>query len=501
MDIKIQNDTVWAATSVCDTKIELPIETEILIPDYLPQVFKIVKCFVNPVVLQKQMSAARLTLDGYLRLSVFYQSDNDETLCQTEQKIPFSKQIELQNADYFAPDVSVSGEAEYVNCRAINQRRIDIRGAYALSVSAQAQCASEVVTSLQDGGVEQKTCNLNGMQVISVQEKVITTEDVIDFEEPPQTVLDIKCNASVSETKIISGKAVVKGVINADILYMAGTLRHAKKTLTFNDVVEIDGVEDICESITFAQPCASTLLTGENGAISLTVTAMLYIKTYKQTQTTAVCDAFSTMYDTELSFNTVYTQEKLDEFSVETEAVTEGSLPDCNVDILEVFATPSQPELIQEDCGTSIRGRVIVHMFCKNELGEIDCYDKACEYNLPYTYQNDRQELLLSSRANIISVNAKKIGESASAAILLRVDGMVSRRQAHTVVEQITCTQPLEKQQDNIALRIYYAQTGEPLFDIARRYAVSPGSIATANNLSDDTVEKRMRLLVPSSLQ
>ncbi len=501
MDIKIQNDTVWAATTVCDTKIELPIETEILIPDYLPQVFKIVKCFVNPVVLQKQMSAARLTLDGYLRLSVFYQSEKEDTLCQTEQKIPFTKQIELQNADYFAPDISVSGEAEYVNCRAINQRRIDIRGAYSLNVSAQAQCASNIITSLQDAGIEQKTCDLNGIKVLTVQEKVITAEDVIDFEELPQTVLDIKCNAVVNETKIISGKAVVKGVINADILYTTDTMHHTKKSLTFNDVIEIDTMEDMCESITFVEPCSSSLLTKENGSISLTVTAMLYIKTYKQTQITAVCDAFSTLYNTQLNFSTVYTQEKLDEFSVETEAVTEGSLPDCNVDILEVFATQAQPELIQEDNGTSIRGRVIIHMFCQNELGEIDCYDKACEYILPYTYQNDRQDLLLTSRANVISVSAKKINENASAAVLIRVDGIVSRRLAHTVLDQITCTDELEEQQNNIALRIYYAQTGEPLFDIARRYAVSPNAIAAANNLTDDTVEKRMRLLVPSSLQ
>ena len=38
-----------------------------LIPDYLPQVFKIVKRFVYLVVLQKQVTAGRLTVDGYLR--------------------------------------------------------------------------------------------------------------------------------------------------------------------------------------------------------------------------------------------------------------------------------------------------------------------------------------------------------------------------------------------------------------------------------------------------
>ncbi len=501
MEIKTNNDTVWAAASVCDTKIELPIETEILIPDYLPQVFKIVKCFVHPVVMSKQMMQSRLTLDGYLRLTVFYQSDGDDALCQTEQKLPFAKQIDLPSGEFFAPDIAVNGDTEYVNCRAINQRRIDIRGAYALNVSAHAQTAGNIITELSEGGVEQKLTTLKGMQVMAVQEKVITVEDVIDFETPPDAVLDIKCNANVTETKIISGKAVLKGTIDADILYRCNGLHHTKKVLTFNDVLELDGVEDTCESIAFAQPCGCTLLTGENGTITLGVTAILHIKAHKNIEMQAVCDAFSTQYETQLTFNKVYTEEKLDEFAVETEAVTEGTLPDINAEILEVFATSTQPELIQEECTTSIRGRVIIHMFCRNALNEIDCYDKACEYVLPYTYADAREDLVLCAQASVMNASAKRVGDTASAAVVLRVSGIVSKRCAHTILEQIECTQTLEKQADNIALRIYYAQTGEPLFDIARRYAVSPASIAEANCLQGDIAEKRMRLLVPSGLQ
>ena len=90
MEIKVYKDTVTAAQSICDTKLELPIEAEMLIPDYLPQVFKIVKCFVHLVVLQKQVMAGRLTVDGYLRCVLYYQSEGDESLCQAEQKLPFT---------------------------------------------------------------------------------------------------------------------------------------------------------------------------------------------------------------------------------------------------------------------------------------------------------------------------------------------------------------------------------------------------------------------------
>ncbi len=62
-----------ARCTVCTVKAELPLETEILVSDYLPPVFKLVKCFAKPVILQKQLQPGRLTLDGYLRCTVYYQ--------------------------------------------------------------------------------------------------------------------------------------------------------------------------------------------------------------------------------------------------------------------------------------------------------------------------------------------------------------------------------------------------------------------------------------------
>ena len=83
MELKIFRDALPAAGASCTLKAELPLETEILISDYLPPVFKLVKCFVRPVVLQKQLQPGRLTLDGYLRCTVYYQGEAGAGLCQT----------------------------------------------------------------------------------------------------------------------------------------------------------------------------------------------------------------------------------------------------------------------------------------------------------------------------------------------------------------------------------------------------------------------------------
>ena len=90
MELKVFRDTLTAAGGLCDTKTELPIETEILIPDYLPQVFKIVKCQVRPVVLQAQTTGGRLTLDGYHRDDVLETLERRGATARVASSLPLA---------------------------------------------------------------------------------------------------------------------------------------------------------------------------------------------------------------------------------------------------------------------------------------------------------------------------------------------------------------------------------------------------------------------------
>ena len=114
MELKIFRDALPAAGANCTVKAELPLETEILISDYLPPVFKLVKCFAKPVVLQKQLQPGKLTLEGYLRCIVYYQGEDDAGLCQTEQKLPFNKVLELPEFAFTAWTAQVEGQTEYL---------------------------------------------------------------------------------------------------------------------------------------------------------------------------------------------------------------------------------------------------------------------------------------------------------------------------------------------------------------------------------------------------
>ena len=505
MELKVYKDTVTAAESICDTKLELPVETEMLIPDYLPQVFKIVKCFVYLVVLQKQVTAGRLTVDGYLRCVVYYQSEGDESLCQAEQKLPFTKQVDVKPGSWGPATVLVSGETEYVNCRAVNQRRVDVRGVFALSIEAVAEAQGEVITALAGGGIQQRTTSLTGSKAVGSQEKLSTAEESIAFDAPPEMVLSTQCTGAVNEVKLVSGKAVLKGEIRAEVVYRTApghTLVHTTRQIPFNEILDVEGAAEECQCFAVVQPTGCTITGGsgeDEGENTISATAALYVKVYRPVEYMAVSDAFSTESETVLTQQQVALEEVADVFTQQVEAVTTGQLPDENARIIDVMATPLPMDVIEQDGEAVLRGRVMAHLLCINALEEIDCYDKVCEYTLPRRYPRPAADVIAQCYPSVGSVSARKVGDDTSAAIVLTVRGIVSFRSTQTVLADVQCTSPLVRDDGDIALRIYFAQAGEDMFDIAKRYAASPEAIAAANDTGSGILEAPQRLLIPSA--
>lgn len=357
MELKVFRDVLPAAGADCTAKAELPLETELLISDYLPPVQRIVKCFAKPVVLQKQLAPGRLTLEGYLRCTVYYQGEEGAGLCQTEQKLPFTKALELPSFAATAWTACVEGQTEYLNCRAVNPRRIEVRGAYGLVVSVHAQLSTEVITALSEGGIEQKPVTLAGVRRAATLEKLVTIEGALTFPKPPAAILDITGTAEVRELKRMQGKAVAKGVLHVLCGWRAegdAALRSQTADLPFNQILDADGLSEDCRCLCVLEPVGFAAAEGEtteDGAASttLTATAMLRLSGWRPYQLQCVADAFSTRFETTLTPQTLATESlhcALDETTVLRGS---GPLPDAGAHILACFASFGPVSLTRQE--------------------------------------------------------------------------------------------------------------------------------------------------------
>ena len=505
MDLKVFRDTLSTMGSLWETKAELPIETELLIPDYLPQVFKIVKCFIYLVNLQKQVTPGRLTVEGYLRCVVYYQAEDDQSLCQTEQKIPFTRALDLPEGEYQGYTVQVSGEVEYLNCRAVNQRRVDVRGAYALSAQVSAQSEQEVITALADCGAEQKLLPVSGLKTVANLDKLMTAEEELTLPSQPQAILDISGVGQVEEVKLITGKAVVKGRIQVALTYRSGPgyqLETVEKAVPFNQIIDLDNAPEDAAAFAEAEMigCTLTGATGQEGASTLTVTAMLHLRVLRPVECYVVSDAFSTQYSADVTYKAVNAEQLAEQLERTVEATVTGALPDENAQLIGCFVSLHPLEWAGDEGGAHLAGRASAHVLCMNSLGEIDCYDKAFEYALPAAWPGSPEQYRAECWPVVTAVQTQKTGGDMTAQVSLRVRGLVYRRVRQTVVDAITCESLLENAEPDVALRIYYAAAGENVFDIAKNYHVSPAAMMKLNHLEDLQLNAPARLLVPMTV-
>lgn len=504
MELKVFRDSLSSMGSLCETKAELPVEAEILIPDYLPQVFKIIKCFVYLVPLQKQITAGRLTVDGYLRCVVYYQAEEDQSLCQTEQKLPFTRAMDLPEGDYSGYSVQVGGQLEYLNCRAVNQRRVDLRGAYALSARVACRTDQEVITALADCGIEQRMESVEGAKCLASLDKMITAEEQLQFAQPPQAILDVAGVGQVEEVKLISGKAVVKGAIQVSLLYRTGPgyqMEQTQQRVPFNQILDLEGVPEDSECFASAELTGCTVMAAaQEGGHTITATAALHLRVWRKNECYLVSDAFSTRFKTQVSSQRILTEQLFQTLAQECEAQTGGALPDEEAQIIHCFVLPGLPELTAVGQGVQLTGRASAHVFCMNSLGEIDCYDKSFEYTLNPPWPGSPEEYRCECWPTVTDIDVRKNGAEMTLSARIRLDGLVFKRSWQTALEQVECGEALEQPEPDIALRIYYAAPGEDVFEIAKRYHVSPAAMLKSNQLEDTRITQAARLLVPASM-
>ena len=506
MELKIFRDALPAAGASCTVKAELPLETEILISDYLPPVFKLVKCFAKPVVLQKQLQPGKLTLEGYLRCTVYYQGEDDTGLCQTEQKLPFTKVLELPEFAFTAWSAQVEGQTEYLNCRSVNPRRIEVRGAYGLVASVHTQCKTEVITALSDGGVEQKLTTLSGVRRAVVLEKLITVEGELSFAAEPAAILDLAGTAAIRDLKILNGKAVAKGELAVLCAWRAEgetALQSQSVNLPFNQVLDVEGLSEDCQCLCVAEPVGFTVTEGESDAPrSLSATVMLRLRAWRPYQLQCVVDAFSTQYETELTAQTVQTEQLLCTLDAMAALNGSGPLPDAGAKILACFASIGPAQLVWQGSSWALTARVLVTAFGENSLAELESYEKVLELALPIPAEAPPEaELYPECWLSAENLQCSCAGGALEVAVTVRVEGAVLCRSSTACVGGIALGEKLAPADPEISLRIYYAQAGEELFAIAKRYHVSPGQMLAANDLADDvtSIETARRLLVPGA--
>lgn len=493
-------DSVASTAKIVETSQEHSVETEILLADYESPVFKIIKTTMEHSVGQKYISQGKLTVEGFIKLCIYYQPPGSEKLSIISQKLPFQKQIEVSDIDSEASFIVVSGQTQYVNTRAQNPTRVDVRGAYLFNFKVYSRVENKVVTAIKSKTVCTDDITMDFFSLAGQNMRQFSLEDEIDLEEGAQKVLRVETRNTGAAISVYQDKITIKGEIVAHVFYNQENsfdIKKYTKSLPYNQIIDIANMkENYIPYADISVPSFTIAQNQDSKKLVAKVTVQIDVKAFSKEQSIAARDAFSRSFESEkqtenlLIDSNIYSIDRAVQFMLEDKFSKEYTVSDV---IFEI----SQPKAYFEINKTTVKAKLAAHVVARNVQNEYECFTKTDDIFLDWLdgcaqYDEIIVSLSLAGYEILQSDDILKIK------VNLTAQGFVMERQKLEILQVFTENEdkPLEKADE--ALILYYAQKGESIFDIAKEHRASPQAIKEENQLEEKQLTENMMLFIPA---
>jgi len=467
------------------------VSADFILPEYMPPVRRVVSVDAKPLPESRFMSGAALELGGTLALSVLYIGE-DGTLNCSDVTTEYSASCALGEAQI--PDaarVGVDTSVESVNCRVTAPRAFTIRARLRTSLSA-----------LAPHPLEEKITDTAGTRA--------TPADLIALERLTKSAADTsltrgELTASAGGTAAIpAGSKIIRacGAVKIDSAAAAdGAVQVRGEVLMHSLVLTPDGKfagydakAPISESVTApdAMPGDPARAWGRAAAITLTpaegdfaweIEYDLEAEAARTGEAEYTADAYSTACASEIE---TADEESLTLLRCGVNALTvsgEGGRqrgPQAGESVIDVTANAVSDHIETRD------GQLILHGICAVSVLIAADGDAYCEeFTLPFRCEipsaaGASEDLMWRSAIEVTGATARPEGDKLAVTAELCISMIAMARRKIRRVSAVTLDRGAPHPKRDGVIRICYPDAGEPLWDIAKRYAVRRDSLGEA---------------------
>lgn len=509
MELRLNKEPVFLSETVFDGQNEQGVELDYVLPDYYPDIFRILKCTVTPGIISYSLSGSQLFYDGTALVRVMYISEENGEIHCVEQRYTYSKAVDIPRPCENGL-VRLRPFAEYANCRAVSPRRIDVRAAVSCKIRITAVREISIVSGADELEVKRFPLTYCSDKLVA-QRLFAVREDIETGTGAIVSILSSDILAQVSDVKLIADKAVVKGTARLRVLYcvkrsdMSVETEVMEADIPLSQIIELEGVSD--EHICVCDFCVTDLnleiksseaqdsLIGCCATIDCTVTA------YKESTVSVVTDAYSTKYETTLikaPVRTEFAPQPVSKgltlkASLECQEGALEEIYDCRLELSNIISRHNDEGemIISGQCLYQAIGRTVDANPVFIEKSE------AFELSADLTGIDSASVIEPELQPQSVSFSISGDRTVEIRAILLLSGCLLRVRSVDVISEVVVESDKPKEKNDEYALKMYFAQPDEEVWEIARRYNTSSEAIMAENDLDSDKLAQPLMLLIP----
>ncbi len=509
MDLKINREMLTVSESIYDGLQEQSVELDYILPDYYPDIFKMVKCCITPSIVSYGINGDSLSYELLADVKILYCSENSSTLQCINQKMTFNKSLTLSQA-VEKPIISLTPKTDHINCRVVNQRRIDMRGAVSVKIKIIGEKNQEVISDIfgMNSQIKKKPVEFAAKKIHAF--KSLSVADDFELNASNQSIVSIIRTSAVleiSDKKIIANKLVIKGDAKINVLYSCENgLETMKFPLPFSQIVDMEGLDEsfVCNIKTDVVSCDITTAPDSNGEsriMKCEVRINLICNAVKTLNTELVTDVYSTSYPCEFaSYKLKIRQSPVEICETFQQNITLENDSGSVESVYDVWCTPKN---INTSINTDEKCLVISGMtdFCvmvKNENGMPSIIEKAeaFEHKIPVNC-SETSSINIDITACDCSYTIVS-SDNISIKAELKITGTLSPAAVYDAITEVNFDDTVKKVRDgDYALKLYYGIEGEDIWEIAKRYSTSVRAIMEENELDSEQLSNNGMLLIP----
>ncbi len=488
--------------TLLDTAAEQSLELDFLLPDYEPEVFRLLKTRVQPVIQQIHVNGNRLELGGVCNVSVLYLGEDQNTLQAARQSAPFSKIVELKKEA--GPDCMVQcvPRCYFVNARAVSPRRLEVRCGISLRTRVMQQAALPILADADKLQLHKTPITCCGARITAAKSCTMSEDLELGQAKPAfHSLLDASYQVTLTEKKIMANKMIVRGDLLTRILYCpegSGRPETMEWSEPVSQIIDLPGIDEeyICDI--HVDQINGTFETmrgdGECRTLSAEWTMLFTAVCDKNEEKTITDDGFSCQFASSPVFETVPLNRIVTSVS-QTFPVTASMAIQQVESLLSILTSMGESSCRLEEGRLLLSGTIeVTAVYCTPE--GIMTADKPVLFEAALDCPA-AENAGFSPSITVSSASGTISSEGIDLRLQLSVSGILYQTiQAKLLTDiQVDESKPLTR--SNAALRICYAEPQESLWEIAKRCRTSLSAIMEENGLQSEKLSERQMLLIP----
>lgn len=509
MDIKLTKHSVKTEELITSDTVEFQMEETAQIHNR-NEIKRIIKCSSKSVLTTQYISDKTITFEGTVTVCLIY-IDEKNCLANHEHTLFFSKTVQT-NYDLSGAEVKSDICDDKFTAKLKSDGVVNIVGSVCIQYSVFKTIDKEMVCDIDSRMVEQLRATTECTTPTGRGEKNLVIEEEISIgNSQPSIESLIRSNAVavIDETKIMGGKVMVKGTVKIYVLYQTseGTRPQSfAEDFPFSQMVDVDGINDNCKcdsevKVVFCELTPRPSADEEIRSFSVALKLAVSVKAYCDEEIPAVIDAYSTGGGCSFVKDKFTFKKIRESFSENFVAKKNLEFTDGAVgSVIDMWCENKSSSSKFENNTLKIGGTMLVSLLVYDCDGVPECFERPVDFEYTYTSKEPLNNPMASYDISVKNCSYTITGANT---ISVAIEPQVSLKLYDTLQYELI-TDAFEDENNccekkfKSSIILYFADEGEKIWDIARRYNSSVQEIKALNSVSEDILTEPRKFIIPT---